>query len=233
MRYRRLHSWKVTTAKARALQLELAPRLHTRPLPRHPALVAGADMSFSKQHGVFFAAVIVLSLPGLEVVELVSARHQPTFPYVPGLLTFREGPVLLAAIRKLRHTPDVFMFDGQGIAHPRRMGLAAHMGLWLDIPSVGCAKSRLIGTHAEPGPGRGSCVALFDGQERIGSVLRTRDRVKPLFISPGHLADFDSSSRLVLECCTRYRLPEPTRLADIEVARVKRDYLESLDRDPD
>ncbi|HUU01954.1 MAG TPA: deoxyribonuclease V [Myxococcota bacterium] len=222
-----LHAWNVTPAEGRALQERLAPRVRLEPLPRRPELVAGADMSFSKQHGVFFASVIVLRLPELEVVEKVAAHHEPTFPYVPGLLTFREGPVLLAAIRKLEHVPDVFIFDGQGIAHPRRMGLAAHMGLWLSIPTLGCAKSRLTGTHADPGPKRGCSTRLLDHGEQIGTVLCTRDGVKPVFVSPGHLADFSSSTRLVLSCCTRYRLPEPTRLADIEVARVKRDYLEA------
>jgi len=227
MRVDNLHDWNLTPAAGRALQEELAPLVRRAPLPPRPELVAGADMSLSKQHGVFFAAVIVLRLPELEIVEKVAAHHMPTFPYVPGLLTFREGPVLLAAIGKLEHVPDVFMFDGQGIAHPRRMGLAAHMGLWLSIPTVGCAKSRLVGTHAEPGTRRGCKTRLLDHGEQIGTVLRTRDGVKPVFVSPGHLADITSSTRLVLSCCTRYRLPEPTRLADIEVARVKRDYLEA------
>jgi deoxyribonuclease V len=227
-----LHPWKLTPSECRALQERLAPQVRSKPLPLRPHLVAGADMSFSKENGVFFASVIVLRLPQLEVVEKVSATHKPTFPYVPGLLTFREGPVLLAAIRKLEHVPDVFMFDGQGIAHPRRMGLAAHMGLWLSIPSLGCAKSRLTGTYTQPGPKRGCKTRLLDHGEQIGTVVRTRDDVRPVFVSPGHLADFDSSSRLVLSCCTRYRLPEPTRLADIEVARVKHDYLESTGRLP-
>jgi len=225
LHYHRLHDWQVTPRQGSALQEKLLPLLRRQPLPRRPRLVAGADVAFSKRHGVFFAAVLVLRLPELEVVERVFAHHRPTFPYVPGLLTFREGPVLLAAVDKLQQVPEVFIFDGQGIAHPRRLGLAAHMGLWLQLPTVGCAKSRLVGSYREPGRRRGCRTRLLDGDERIGTVLRTRDGVKPVFVSPGHLADCDSAAWLVLACCSRYRLPEPTRLADIEVARYKREYL--------
>lgn len=228
MRLRNLHEWQLTPRQAIELQARLLPSLCRQPLPPHPRLVAGADVAFSKNHGVFFAAVLVLRLPELEVVERAFARHSPTFPYVPGLLTFREGPVLLAAIRKLQQIPEVFIFDGQGIAHPRRLGLAAHMGLWLGLPTVGCAKSRLIGSFRQPGGRRGCRTRLLDGDERIGTVLRTRDGVKPVFVSPGHLADCDSAARLVLACCRGLRLPEPTRLADIEVARYKREYLRRL-----
>jgi len=228
MKLRSLHSWSVTPARGRELQEELAKNVEMKPVPPEARLVAGADMAFSKAHGVFFASVLVFGFPGLELLEEVSVQHKPTFPYVPGLLTFREGPVLMKAIRKLRIVPDVFIFDGQGVAHPRRLGLAAHLGLWLGIPTVGCAKSRLIGTYDPPGHKKGSRKALFDKQERIGTVLRTRDGVKPVFISPGHLADFQTSTRLVLQCCTKYRLPEPTRLADKAVARVKKEFLETV-----
>ena len=137
---------------------------------------------------------------------------------MPGLLTFREGPVMLRAFARLQNVPDIVLFDGQGIAHPRRLGLAAHMGLWLGLPTVGCAKSRLIGRHDEPGPNR------VDGEEQIGEVLRTRDRVKPLFVSPGQMTDFASARRIVLDCGRGRRLPEPTRQAHIAVTRRKREF---------
>lgn len=225
MQIDRLHDWKVTPSEGRELQERLRRRVELRPLPGRVRLVAGADMSFSRERGVFFGAVVLLSFPELQVVEEVSARHKPTFPYVPGLLSFREGPVLLRAFEKLKRTPDVVIFDGQGQAHPRRLGLASHLGLWLKIPSIGCAKSRLIGEYRMPAEAKGRASTLRDEGQQIGVVLRTREAVKPLFVSPGHLADFETSTRLVLECCTRYRLPEPTRLADIAVGRIKREYL--------
>jgi deoxyribonuclease V len=219
MRIQKLHEWNVSTAEGRALQEKLVYRIRTRALPAKVRLVAGADMAFSREMDLFFGAVVVLSFPELELVECVSSRVRPTFPYVPGLLSFREGPVLLPAFRKLAHTPDVVIFDGHGLAHPRRLGLASHLGLWLGVPSVGCAKSRLVGEHEEPGIRKGRTTKLWDKGEQVGLVVRTRDRVRPVFVSPGHLADMDSSTRLVLDCCTKYRLPEPTRLADIEVAQ--------------
>ena len=156
------------------------------------------------------------------VVEERTARRKLRFPYVPGLLTFREGPAALAALGKLREKPDVLMFDGQGIAHPRRFGIASHVGLIAGIPSVGCAKSRLTGTHRQVGERRGNNVHLVDDGEVIGVVLRTRDGVRPVFVSPGHLCDLDSARSLTLRCATRYRLPEPTRLADQRVAAYRR-----------
>jgi deoxyribonuclease V len=143
------------------------------------------------------------------------------FPYVPGLLSFREAPALLAAIRKLKAEPDAFIFDGQGLAHPRRFGLACHVGVLIDRPSVGCAKSRLIGSHDDPGRRRGSSAPLVDADQRVGTVLRTRDKVKCVYVSVGHRVSLSTAERLVLACCTRYRLPEPTRLADQLVARAK------------
>ncbi len=152
MRVRTLHSWDVDYAAARRLQEELAAQVELRPLPQDVHLVAGADLAFSRGLGRFFAAVVVLTFPGLEPVELVTADAAPTVPYIPGLLSFREGPVVIEAVRKLTRRPDVFLFDGQGYAHPRRCGLASHMGLWLGVPTVGCAKSRLIGEHARARP---------------------------------------------------------------------------------
>ncbi len=220
-----LHRWTTSVARGRALQERLARRVRLEPLPEGIRRVAGADVAFDEGRGVFFAAVILFSYPELQILEDVSARHRPTFPYVPGMLSFREGPVLIAAFRKLREKPQAVLFDGQGIAHPRRLGLASHLGLWLDVPAVGCAKSRLLGEHDPVGLQAGSEAPLFDGDERVGSVLRTRAGVKPLFVSPGHRCDFEGAVRLVLSCCRGYRLPEPTRLADIRVAEVKRRFL--------
>jgi deoxyribonuclease V len=163
------------------------------------------------------AAIVVLTYPALEFVEGVTAERPIEFPYVPGLLTFREGPAVLAAWKRLKTKPDLILFDGQGIAHPREMGLAAHMGLWLSRPTIGVAKSRLYGHHDFPGSNRGDAAELIDERDIvrvIGSVLRTRTGVKPVYVSPGHLIDVAHSVSFVLACCTRYRLPEPTRLAD-------------------
>ncbi len=222
---RDLHRWDLTTAEARRLQERLAGRVRLTPLPGRMRLVAGADMALDRAAGVCFASVVVLELPGMKLVEEVAVQDALRFPYIPGLLSFREGPVLLKAFARIEHVPDVVIFDGQGLAHPRRLGLASHMGLWLGIPTVGCAKSRLTGKHEEPGEGKGQSAALLDDGEQIGVVVRTRTGVKPVFVSPGHLADFETSARLVLDCCTKYRLPEPTRLAHTSVARAKRQAL--------
>jgi len=230
MKIRRIHDWDLDYGAARALQDELAGRLVREPLPGGVRLVAGADMAFSRRAGLFFAAVIVIDTQNMETVEVRHAVRESTFPYIPGLLSFREGPVVLDAFAQVENTPDAVIFDGQGIAHPRRLGLAAHVGLWLGVPTVGCAKSRLIGEHGEPGRRKGSRAELRDGDERIGVVLRTRTDVKPVFVSPGHRADIETSAELVLRCCTRYRLPEPTRRAHNEVGRLKRDYMERAGR---
>jgi deoxyribonuclease V len=166
--------------------------------------------------------VLVLAFPELEIVETRTLEAPLVFPYIPGLLSFREAPALIECFRALGRRPDLVLIDGQGIAHPRRLGLAAHVGLWLGIPTIGCAKKRLIGEHDEPGPERGRAAPLFDAGQRIGTVLRTRTRVKPLFISPGHLIDIPSATRLALACAPRFRLPEPTRLAHQCVTRLKR-----------
>lgn len=204
----------MTPKEAVALQRQLAQSicLECR-LPAEVRLVAGVDVSYRRGGSDFFAAVVVLELPGLTVAERVSAADRVNFPYVPGLLSFRELPVLLKAFRKLGTVPDAVLVDGQGIAHPRRLGLASHLGLWLDLPTVGCAKSRLCGQHDSPGRRRGDRVALMLGDEAVGTVLTTRDGVKPLYVSPGHLIDVEGAAELVMRCGGRYRLPEPTRLA--------------------
>jgi deoxyribonuclease V len=220
-----LHEWDLTPKEAIRLQENLAGRVRLCPLPEKTELVAGADLAFSRKRDLVFASVVLLRLPEMEEVERVDVQMECPFPYVPGLLTFREGPPVVRAFRQIEHPPDAVIFDGHGFAHPRRVGLASHMGFWLGLPTVGCAKSRLTGEHGEPGAQKGASVALTDDGEQIGVVLRTRTDVKPVFVSPGHLADFESSVRLVLRCATRYRLPEPTRQAHLAVGRLKKRVL--------
>jgi deoxyribonuclease V len=208
-----LHRWDVTPTEAVALQRELAAQVITdQPLPLDAiTLVGGVDVSV--KDNVSRAAVVVLRYPELDVIEAVQASIPTPFPYIPGLLSFREGAVILDAMRRLQARPDVFMFDGQGIAHPRRIGIASHVGLFIDVPTVGCAKSRLSG-HAGPlPPEKGAWVPLQDRGEIIGVELRTRDNVKPVYVSVGNRATLDTARELVLRCTTRYRLPEPTRAA--------------------
>ncbi len=214
MEFAELHGWKVDCHGAIALQQALAGQVRVQKrLPQPVATVAGVDVSYEKHGDLFFAAVVVLKLPSLELIDQAHAVARVDFPYVPGLLSFRELPVVLDAFRGLSTIPDAVLVDGQGIAHPRRLGLASHLGLWLDLPTVGCAKSRLCGEHAEPGMRRGDLVPLLLKEDEVGAVLTTRDRVKPMYISPGHLIDVAGAVELVLACTRRYRMPEPTRLA--------------------
>ncbi len=175
--------------------------------------VAGVDVGFEAGGTVTRAAVAVLCYPELDVLETATARCPTTFPYVPGLLSFRELPAVLAALEQLREPPDLLLCDGQGIAHPRRFGIASHLGLLVDIPAIGVAKTRLCGTHAEPPHQRGAWTPLRADEEIIGAVLRTRIGVKPLYISPGHRIGLETALAYVMRCCTRYRLPETTRHA--------------------
>ena len=181
----------------------------------------GTDCAFSKDGHWCFAAAVVWDADRRCVVEVRGARAACRFPYVPGYLSFRELPAVLAVLRRVQHGVDAVMCDGQGIAHPRRLGLASHLGVIIDLPTVGCAKSRLVGTHGEVAAQRGAWVGLYDGAEKIGAVVRSRDAVRPLYVSIGHRIDLKSAVALVLRCSGRYRLPEPTRLADMLVARYK------------
>jgi deoxyribonuclease V len=213
MRLRSRHAWNLTPAEAIALQQQLAAEvISTEPIDLDALrLVAGVDVSV--KDNISQAAVVVCAFPTLEIVETVLARRPTPFPYIPGLLSFREGPVLEEAFLKLGHEPDAFLFDGMGIAHPRRMGIASQMGLWLDKPTVGCGKTHLVGTFSEPGSEQGSWSPLEDRGQIIGAVLRTKTAVKPVYISAGHRADLTSAITLTLRCVTRYRLPEPIRFA--------------------
>lgn len=185
--------------------------------------MAGCDVAAPLRARRGWAAVVVLTFPALEVIEEVTAEAALSFPYVPGYLAFREAPVLAAALTRLASEPDLFLFDGQGLAHPRSLGLASYMGLLVGRPSIGVAKSRLCGAYTEPGPRRGDSSPLLDEAGReIGCVLRTRDNVKPLFVSVGHLVSLTEAVRLTLACGKGLRLPEPTRLADKLVGRAMR-----------
>ncbi len=207
------HPWDLPIHEAKALQAQLAERViaETTFDPTSVRTVAGVDVGF--RGDVARAAVVVLGFPSLEPVDYVRAEVPVAFPYVPGLLAFREGPSVLAALDKLATWPDLFVFDAQGLAHPRRLGLATHMGVILDWPSVGCAKSRLVGDHDEPGDAVGDWVPLCDQGETIGAVVRSRAGVKPLYVSIGHRLDLQTAIDLVLRCMRGYRLPETTRLA--------------------
>lgn len=215
------HGWNVTPKEAFQIQKDLRERVVLENSFEEIGLIAGADVAFSEKEKKVFAAVVLLNFQTMELVERASALGSLTFPYIPGLLSFREGPALLEAFRNLRNCPDLIIFDGQGIAHPRGLGLASHMGVLLGTPSIGCAKSKLIGDYQEPGPRRGMSSDLLMGKELVGVVLRTKDNVKPVFVSPGHLIDISTSVEIVLRCCRRYRLPEPTRLAHMEVEKLK------------
>lgn len=207
-------------AQWKAQQIEMRRRLVVRRLEPLPRFVAGADVAFSPK--TVLAAAVVYDREARQIVEIVHATRPVEFPYIPTFLSFREGPAVLQAIRSLKHPFGVICFDGQGYAHPRRCGFASHMSIELDVPGVGVAKSRLIGTFDDPAPEAGASSPLVDKGEQIGLVLRTRPRVRPLFISVGHKVDLDSAAELVMACCTKYRVPEPTRQADIEVAKLKR-----------
>jgi deoxyribonuclease V len=204
-------------------QLELRRRLVLRGGPRRVRLVAGADLSYARESDRFFAAVVVLALPGLEVVERATAVGRSPFPYVPGLLSFREGPLLLRAFGRLTRRPDLVLIDGHGIAHMRGIGIASHMGLLLRTPSIGCAKSRLVGEHGEPGPAPGDWTPLVHEGRRVGAVLRTRRGVKPIYVSQGHRVSLAAAIRWTLRCCAGYRVPEPTRQAHILANRLRAD----------
>jgi deoxyribonuclease V len=207
------HPWDLSIEEAMALQPKLAEKVldQTTFDPATLETVAGVDVSFRNK--IAYAAVVVLSYPDLRPIDRAVGRTPAVFPYVPGLLTFREGPSVLQALERLTTWPDLLIFDGHGVAHPRRIGLAAHIGVILDHPSIGCAKSRLIGTHDEPGGAVGNWVPLTDKGEIIGAVVRTRAKVKPLFISTGHRVDLATAIAVVLTCTRGYRLPETTRLA--------------------
>jgi deoxyribonuclease V len=205
------HRWDLSPKEAFAVQRNLALQVERQPRLGPVRHVAGIDVSVRED--VARAAVVVLDFEGLAPVGYATATRPVTFPYVPGLLAFREGPVVLDALERLGTTPDLLVFDGQGLAHPRRLGIASHIGLLVNMPAIGCAKSRLCGQHDEPGAEPGDYAPLLDQGEVIGAVLRTRRGVKPVYVSIGHQVDLATSIQYVLACCRGYRLPETTRWA--------------------
>ncbi|MCG6535108.1 MAG: deoxyribonuclease V [Syntrophales bacterium LBB04] len=230
MKVRHLHSWNITYNEAIAIQQRLKDMLILQDepvVPRRMETVAGADISCTRGSDVLFAAVILFSYPSLEILEEVRFSERTECPYIPGLLSFREGPVLLKAFSILRRSPDFIIFDGQGIAHPRGIGLASHMGLCLDVPSIGCAKTILVGAHSEIGTERGCRTDLLWKNMLVGTALRTRTGVKPVFVSQGHRITLGSAVDLVLSCCQGYRLPEPVRRAHLVVNEMRKSHRDS------
>ena len=216
-----LNSWNLTPREAVALQKELRERVEIHPLESEPQTVAGADISFDKYSDVIFAGIVVMRFPSLEIIEEAGVESRATFPYVPGLLSFREMPSLTEAWQKLQTKPDVLVLDGQGIAHPRRFGIACHAGLVFDCATLGCAKSVLIGKFDEPEEARGNWSPMIHQGETVGAALRTKNRVSPVYVSPGHRMDLESAVDLMLRCDAGLRVPEPTRQAHLFVNRLR------------
>lgn len=220
--FEQLHDWSLSPREAVELQKKLRERVRIVPLKKKIETVAGADISFNKFDPVVYAGVVCLRLPSLEVVEEVGVVSETRFPYVPGLLSFRETPSVLEAWAKLKTEPDAVMFDGQGLAHPRRVGIASHVGLIINRPTFGCAKSVLVGRFDEPNEERGSWTPMIDKGETVGAALRTKTRVQPIYVSPGHLIDLEGAIDLTLRCDGGYRQPEPTRRAHLLVNALRR-----------
>lgn len=222
------HPWNVSYQEAAEWQRRLRNDLVLSGDARGCCIVAGADVSYEKRGDIFFAGVVVMDAATFEIIDESHHVDRVSFPYVPGFLSFREGPVLLAACEKLSAVPDAMIFDGQGIAHPRGLGLAAHMGLLLGIPTVGSAKTRLVGEFGEVGWGRGSDTPLIHDGRKVGYAVRTKEGTKPVFVSPGHLISPEGAVSLVLACTTHYRIPEPVRRAHILVNRLRKESYRHL-----
>jgi deoxyribonuclease V len=221
MHVHKLHSWDLTPREAIALQKELAGRVESRTPLTDCKLIAGADVSYQRFGSTFYGGVVVLRADDLAIVEKHSVVMECKFPYVPGLLSFREAPVLLEVFARIRSEPDVVLLDGQGFAHPRRFGLACHLGMCLDRPTIGCAKSLFVGKLGKLADAPGSVAPLLDEEETVGMAVRTRKRSKPVYVSVGHRIDLASAVRVVLASCRGYRLPEPTRQAHLLVNAVR------------
>ena len=221
MQLNNLHSWDIPPKEAIKCQRGLIPKITFSSDFNHIRLIAGVDASYHKDF--IIGGITLLRYPELTLLDREYRLKKVEFPYVSGLLTFREGPVFVDLFRKANWNPDIILFDGQGIAHPRRMGIATHMGLWLDRPTIGCAKSRLIGHYTTPGLRKGNYSFLFHKGMIIGAVLRTRDHVKPLFISPGNHMNLEKAIQITLSCISKYRIPEPVRQAHLFVNQIKRE----------
>jgi len=223
LKYRNLHSWKVSPGEAIQLQNELKGKISLKKSFNKVKIVAGADVSYYQNNMI--AGIVIFKFPQLEIIEKKSSLSPVNFPYIPGLLTFREGPSLLEAFVKIKNEPDIILFDGQGIAHPRRMGIATHLGLFLDKPTIGCAKSRLSGKYTSIGEKKGDYALLKEGEEVLGAVIRTRKKVKPIFVSPGYKIDLPNSIEIILKCIVKYRLPVPVREAHIFVNQIRNNLI--------
>jgi deoxyribonuclease V len=222
MKIKEPHLWNLSVQQARTVQKELASRISYQSLPRNIYRVAGCDVAYLKEKQQLIAGMVVLDYPSLSIIDTVTSIESISFPYIPGFLSFREAPALLNLLKDYPDSIDLFIFDGHGIAHPRNLGIAAHIGVLIDKPTIGCAKKKLVGYFDPPGKERGCVSDLIYNNKIVGRVVRTKDDVKPLFVSIGNAVDLESAVDVVLSCCSRYRLPEPTRLADIEVAKAKR-----------
>ena len=217
MQTRQLHKWNLTPKEAMELQVSLQRRLDTKSnISIHNVkLIAGCDVAYYKKEDLCVAAIVVCQLDSMKIVEKIKVEEKATFPYVPGLLSFREIPPLIKAVKKLESSPDIFILDGQGIAHPRGIGLASHFGLIVNKPTIGCAKSRLIGEYRPMNKNKGSYSFLYVNNKKVGVVLRSRDNCKPIFISPGHKINISSSLNIVKRCLSKYRIPDVIRFAHI------------------
>lgn len=227
LKYLNLHSWEVSPQEAIKIQKDLQSNISLKKSFSKIDKIAGADVSYYKNKVI--AGIVILKFPQLEIIEKKSSVSSVNFPYIPGLLTFREGPSLLAALKKIKNEPDVILFDGQGIAHPRKMGIATHLGLFLDKPTIGCAKSRLSGEYTSVGEEKGDYALLKEGEEVLGAVLRTKRKVKPIFVSPGYKIDLPNSIEIVLKCIIKYRLPLPVREAHIFVNQIRNNLTPTID----
>jgi deoxyribonuclease V len=208
-----LHSWNVGVEEAIQIQEFLRDQIVLKKNFIKLRTIGGGDVAYSKKGDRLFGAVVALSFPGMEILDIAMANGKVSFPYIPSLLSFREGPILIKAFHRLKIKPDIMIFDGQGIAHPRGIGLASHMGLCLDLPSIGCAKTPLLNDFISPGSSKGSYEWVRGEGKEVGAVLRTKNDVKPLFVSPGHRIDLMASIQLILESCQGFRFPEPLRKA--------------------
>jgi deoxyribonuclease V len=224
MKIKQLHSWRVSTSDASNLQRKLSKQLitNTPVLIQKLETIAAADVSFNRFSNILYAAVVLFTFPGLKLHSVHIERYETNFPYIPGYLSFREAPPVLKIFHKIEPVPDVLLCDGQGIAHPRRLGLASHLGLFLELPSIGCAKSVLVGEYQEPAAGKGSYSYLYYRDNIVGAALRTRDNVKPVYVSPGHKIDLQSAIRIILKCSPKFRIPEPLRVAHEKVNEMRR-----------
>ena len=222
-----LHAWEVSTHEAIAIQRELRNKIQLAPLKQPITYIAGADISFNRGSNVFYAGFIVFKYPSMKVCGHSLVVSESTFPYIPGLLSFRELPALLAAWHQMPLKPDVVLMDGHGIAHPRRLGIASHFGLWVDKPTIGCAKAMLVGIHGTLDQTAGSSTIIYDRHETIGMALRTRDRIKPVYISAGNLLTLDDAVSITRQCVIKHRLPEPTRQAHLLVNQLRKGEIEA------